>query len=178
MKTIGVIAGVSWESSIDYYRILNEEVSRRLGGLHSARIAMYSVDFEDVEGPLSAGRRDQAAAKIVEAGKSIQSAGADFFIICSNTMGMFTPDVEKATGMKGIFIADAVGKAIKEKGMKKVALLGTRFTMEETFYRNVLVERYGLEPMIPDDEGRKIVDDIIWHELCLGIIKDKYKEKL
>ena len=177
MKTIGVIAGVSWESSIDYYRILNEEVSRRLGGLHSARIAMYSVDFEDVEGPLSAGRRDQAAAKIVEAGKSIQSAGADFFIICSNTMGMFTPDVEKATGMKGIFIADAVGKAITEKGMKKVALLGTRFTMEETFYRNVLVERYGLEPMIPDDEGRKIVDDIIWHELCLGIIKDESREK-
>ena len=177
MKTIGVIAGVSWESSIDYYRILNEEVSRRLGGLHSARIAMYSVDFEDVEGPLSAGRRDQAAAKIVEAGKSIQSAGADFFIICSNTMGMFTPDVEKATGMKGIFIADAVGKAIKDKGMKRVALLGTRFTMEESFYRNVLTERYGLEPMIPDDDARKIVDGIIWQELCLGIIKDESRQK-
>ncbi len=95
MKTIGVIAGVSWESSIDYYRILNEEVSRRLGGLHSARIAMYSVDFEDVEGPLSAGRRDEAAATIVEAGKSIQSAEPIFFIICSNTMGMFTPDVKR-----------------------------------------------------------------------------------
>ncbi len=177
MKTIGVIAGVSWESSIDYYRILNEEVSRRLGGLHSAKIAMYSVDFEEVEGPLSAGRRDEAAAKIVEAGKSIQSAGADFFVICSNTIGMFTPDVEKATGMKGIFIADAVGSAIQKKGMKKVALLGTRFTMEEDFYKKVLIENYGLEPMIPDDEGRKIVDDIIWNELCVGIIRDESREK-
>ncbi len=177
MKDIGVIAGVSWESSIDYYRILNEEVSRRLGGLHSAKIAMYSVDFEEVEGPLSAGRRDEAAAKIVDAGRRVQSAGADFFVICSNTMGMFTPDVEKATGMKGIFIADAVGKAIKEKGMKKLALLGTRFTMEEDFYRKVLIENYGLEPMIPDEEGRKIVDDIIWKELCVGIIKDESREK-
>lgn len=177
MKTIGVIAGVSWESSIDYYRILNEEVSKRLGGLHSAKIAMYSVDFEEVEGPLSSGRRDEAAAKVVEAGKKIRNAGADFFVICSNTIGMFTPDVEKATGMKGIFIADAVGSAIKKRGMKKVALLGTRFTMEEDFYKKVLIDNYGLEPMIPDYEGRKIVDDIIWNELCVGIIKDESREK-
>jgi aspartate racemase len=177
MKTIGVIAGVSWESSIDYYRILNEEVSKRLGGLHSAKIAMYSVDFEEVEGPLSSGRRDEAAAKVVEAGKKIRNSGADFFVICSNTIGMFTPDVEKATGMKGIFIADAVGSAIRKRGMKKVALLGTRFTMEEDFYKKVLIDNYGLEPMIPDDEGRKIVDDIIWNELCVGIIKDESREK-
>lgn len=177
MKTIGLIAGVSWESSIDYYRILNEEISKRLGGLHSAKIAMYSVDFAEVGGPFTAGRRDEAAAKIVEAGKNIQNGGADFFAICSNTMGMFTPDVEQATGMKGIFIADAVGKAVKDKGMKKLAFLGTRFTMEEDFYRKVLVKNYGLEPIIPHDEGRKVVDDIIWKELCLGIIKDESREK-
>lgn len=177
MKTIGLIAGVSWESSIDYYRILNEEISRRLGGLHSAKIAMFSVDFAEVEGPLGAGRRDEAAARLVEAGKHIESAGADFFLICSNTMGMFTPDVEEATGMEGIFIADAVGKAIQDRGMKKPALLGTRFTMEEDFYRKVLVESYGLEPMIPDDEGRTIVDDIIWKELCLGAIKDESRQQ-
>jgi aspartate racemase len=177
VKTIGLIAGVSWESSIDYYRILNEEISRRLGGLHSAKIAMYSVDFTEVETPLSAGRREEAAAVIVDAGRRIKSAGADFFAICSNTMGMFTPDVEKATGMKGIFIADAVGKAVKDMGMKKLAFLGTRFTMEENFYKRVLIENYGLEPMIPDDENRKTVDDIIWNELCLGIIKDGSREK-
>ncbi len=177
MKTIGLIAGVSWESSIDYYRILNEEISRRLGGLHSAKIAMYSVDFTEVETPLSAGQRDEATAVIVDAGRRIKSAGADFFAICSNTMGMFTPDVEKATGMKGIFIADAIGKAIKDMGMKKVAFLGTRFTMEENFYKKVLVENYGLEPMIPDGENRKTVDDIIWNELCLGIIKDGSRDK-
>ncbi len=177
MKTIGLIAGVSWESSVDYYRVLNEEVSRRLGGLHSAKIAMYSVDFAEVEGPISAGRREEAAAVIVDAGRRIKAAGADFFAICSNTMGMFTPDVEKATGMKGLFIADAVGKAIKDMGMKKVAFLGTRFTMEENFYKRVLIENYGLEPMIPDDESRKTVDDIIWNELCLGVIKDGSREK-
>jgi aspartate racemase len=177
MKTIGLIAGVSWESSVDYYRILNEETSRKLGGLHSAKIAMYSVDFAEVGGPFTAGQKEEAAAKIVEAGENIQRAGADFFLICSNTMGMFTPDVEKATGMKGIFIADAVGKAIKNKGMKKLALLGTRFTMEGAFYKNVLVDNYGLEPLIPDAEGRKIVDDIIWKELCLGIIKDESRKK-
>lgn len=177
MKTIGLIAGVSWESSVDYYRILNEEVSRKLGGLHSAKIAMYSVDFAEVGGPFTAGQKEEAAAKIVEAGENIQRAGADFFLICSNTMGMFTPDVEKATGMKGIFIADAVGKAIKHKGMKKLALLGTRFTMEGNFYKNVLVDNYGLEPLIPDAEGRKIVDDIIWKELCLGIIKEESRKK-
>lgn len=177
MKTIGLIAGVSWESSIDYYRILNEEVSRRLGGLHSAKIAMYSVDFAEVEGPISAGRREEAAAVIVDAGRRIKGAGADFFAICSNTMGMFTPDVEKDTGMKGIFIADAVGKAIKDTGMKKLAFLGTRFTMEENFYKRVLIDNYGLEPMIPDDESRKAVDDIIWNELCLGVIKDGSRGK-
>ncbi len=177
MKTIGLVAGVSWESSVDYYRILNEEVSRRLGGLHSAKIAMYSVDFAEVEAPLTAGRREEAAAKIVEAGVNVQNAGADFFLICSNTMGMFTLDVEKSTGMKGIFIADAVGRAVRDKGMKKLALLGTRFTMEGDFYKNVLVHNYGLEPLIPDDEGRKTVDDIIWKELCLGVIKDESREK-
>jgi aspartate racemase len=177
MKTIGLVAGVSWESSVDYYRILNEEVSRRIGGLHSAKIAMYSVDLAEVEAPLSAGRREEAAAKIIEAGVNIQSAGADFFLICSNTMGMFTPDVEKATGMKGIFIADAVGKAIRDKGMKKLALLGTRFTMEGDFYKNVLIENYGLEPLVPDADGRKTVDDIIWKELCLGVTKDESRDK-
>lgn len=177
MKTTGIIAGVSWESSADYYRIINEEVSRRLGGLHSAKIAMYSVDFAEIETPLSAGRREEAAAKIVEAGKSIKQAGADFFIICSNTIGMFTPDVEKATGMPGIFIADAVGKAVKDKGMKKIALLGTRFTMEEDFYKSVLINKYGLEPLIPDAEGRKKVDDIIFKELCVGTIREESKKE-
>ena len=177
MKTIGLIAGVTWESSVDYYKILNGEIGRRLGGFHSARIAMYSVDFEEVKGPFTAGHRDKAAAKIVEAGQNIKNAGADFFVICSNTMGMFTRDVEMATGMKGIFIADAVGKAIKDRGMKKLAFLGTKFTMEEDFYKKVLVENYGLEPMIPDEEGRNIVDDIIWKELCFGVIKDESRRK-
>jgi len=140
MKTIGLIGGMSWESSLEYYRILNETVKERLGGLHSAKCIMYSVEFAEIEVLQHAGRWDEAAQKMVEAGQSLERAGADFLVLCTNTMHKLAPELEAGVSIPLLHIADATAGAIKTAGISRVGLLGTRFTMEQAFYRQRLEE--------------------------------------
>lgn len=176
MKTIGMIGGMSWESSIEYYRIINETVKEKLGGLHSAKSLMYSVDFAEIEALQHAGRWDEATQAMIEAAKHVEAGGADFVVICTNTMHKMADEVEAAIGIPLLHIADATAEAIKAKGLSKVGLLGTRFTMEEDFYRGRLVEKHGLEVLIPDGDDREIVHRIIYDELVLGEIKSESGE--
>ena len=177
MKTIGLIGGMSWESSLEYYRIINEEVKRKLGGLHSAKILMYSVDFEEIEKVQHQGKWDEATKLMVEATQRLEKGGADFVVICSNTMHKMSGEVQKNIGIPLLHIADTTAEKIKEASVKKVGLLGTKFTMEEDFYKGRLIGRYGLEVVIPDEKGRQIVHDIIYKELCLGVIKPSSKDQ-
>jgi aspartate racemase len=177
MKTIGMIGGMSWESSIEYYRILNETVKDRLGGLHSARSVMYSVDFAEIEIMQSEGRWEQATQVMVEAARHVEAGGADFLIICTNTMHKMANAVEAAIHIPLLHIADATARAVKTQGFSKIALLGTKFTMEEDFYRLRLAKKYGLEVLIPDMEDREIIHSVIYDELVLGDIKPESREK-
>jgi len=177
MKTIGLIGGMSWESSLEYYRIINEGVKRKLGGLHSAKILMYSVDFEEIEKVQHQGKWDEATKLMIEAAQRLEKGGVDFVVICSNTMHKMSGEVQKNIGIPLLHIGDATAEKIKEASFKKVGLLGTRFTMEEDFYKGRLIGRYGLEVVIPDEKGRQIVHDIIYKELCLGVIKPSSKEQ-
>jgi aspartate racemase len=178
MKTIGLIGGMSWESSLEYYRIINEEVKRKLGGLHSAKILMYSVDFEEIEKLQHQGKWDEATKLMIEAAQRLEKGGADFVVICSNTMHKMSVEVQKNIGIPLLHIGDATAEKIKEMGFKRVGLLGTRFTMEEDFYKGRLIGRYGLEVVLPDEKGRQIVHDIIYKELCLGVIKISSKDQI
>jgi len=175
MKTIGLIGGMSWESSLEYYRIINEEVKRKLGGLHSAKILMYSVDFEEIEKVQHQGKWDEATKLMIGAAQRLEKGGVDFVVICSNTMHKMSGEVQKNIGVPLLHIGDATAEKIKEVSFKKVGLLGTRFTMEEDFYKRRLTGRYGLEVVIPDEKGRQLVHDIIYKELCLGMIKPSSK---
>ena len=179
MKTIGMIGGMSWESSIEYYRIINETVKEKLGGLHSAKSLMYSVDFAEIEALQHAGRWDKATQAMIEAARHIEAGGADFVVICTNTMHKMANQVEAAIGIPLLHIADATAEAIKAQGLSKVGLLGTKYTMEGDFYRGRLVEKHGLDVLIPEAEDREIVHRIIYDELVLGEIKseslDAYK---
>jgi aspartate racemase len=177
MKTIGMIGGMSWESSIEYYRILNETVKDRLGGLHSARSVMYSVDFAEIEIMQSEGRWEQATQVMIEAARHVEAGGADFLIICTNTMHKMANAVEAAIHIPLLHIADATARAVKTQGFSKIALLGTKFTMEEDFYRLRLAKKYGLEVLIPDMEDREIIHSVIYDELVLGDIKPESREK-
>jgi aspartate racemase len=180
MKTIGLIGGMSWESSVEYYRIINQEVSRRLGGLHSAKIMMYSVDFGEIEGLMREGRWEEIGDHVAKIAKTIEGAGADVILLCTNTVHKVASWIESATRVPFIHIADAAGEEISRKALKKVGLLGTRYTMEEDFYKNRLTEKFGLSVLIPPDEKRGIVNEVIFNELCQGIIKksstDQFKE--
>jgi aspartate racemase len=177
MKTIGLIGGMSWESSLEYYRIINEEVKRKLGGLHSAKILMYSVDFEEIEKVQHQGKWDEATKLMIEAARRLEKGGVDFVVICSNTMHKMSGEVQNNIGIPLLHIGDATAEKIKEASFKKVGLLGTRFTMEEDFYKGRLIGRYGLEVVLPDEKGRQIVHDIIYKELCLGVIKPSSKDQ-
>jgi aspartate racemase len=177
MKTIGMIGGMSWESSIEYYRILNETVKDRLGGLHSARSVMYSVDFAEIEIMQSEGHWEQATQVMVEAARHVEAGGADFLVICTNTMHKMADAVEAAIHIPLLHIADATARAVKTQGFSKIALLGTKFTMEEDFYRLRLAKKYGLEVLIPDMEDREIIHSVIYDELVLGDIKPESREK-
>ncbi len=176
MKTIGLIGGMSWESSIEYYRILNEEVKNRLGGLHSAQCLMYSVDFAEFEVLQREGRWDEGAEKMVAAGRRLEAGGADFIVICTNTMHKSTDVMEAQLHIPILHIADAAAEAVKAAGLRKVALLGTRFTMEGDFYCGRLAQRHGLDVLIPDEADRQVVHDVIYHELCLGIIRPESRQ--
>ena len=176
MKTIGMIGGMSWESSIEYYRIINQTVKEKLGGLHSAQSLMYSVDFAEIEILQNEGRWDEATQAMIEAAQHVEAGGADFVIICTNTMHKMADEVGAAIGIPLLHIADATAGAIKAQGLSKIGLLGTRFTMEEDFYRGRLVEKHGLEVLIPEAEDREIVHRVIYDELVLGEIKPESRE--
>lgn len=172
MKRIGLLGGMSWESSLEYYRILNETVKEKLGESHSANCLMYSFDFHEVERLQHEGRWKELADLMVKEAVNLKAAGAQCIVICTNTMHLMAPDIERATGLKVVHIADAAGEEIKRRGARKVLLLGTKFTMEGDFYRERL-EQKGIEVVIPDEKDRQIVHDIIYKELILGQINEE-----
>lgn len=171
MKTIGLLGGMSWESTIPYYRQINQHIKQQLGGLHSAKIILYSVDFADIEALQRSGDWDRAGELLAEAAVKLQAAGADCLVLCTNTMHKVAAVIETAVTIPLLHIADATAEAIQLAGLKKVALLGTRFTMEQDFYKKRLTESYGLEVLVPDEESRALVHQVIYQELCLGLVK-------
>jgi aspartate racemase len=177
MKTIGLIGGMSWESTVDYYRYLNEGVKESLGGLSSAKIILYSYNFSEVEVMQHSGDWDGLTKDMVEKATKLQEAGADMIAICTNTMHKMAPDIEKAVNIPLIHIADAAGAIIKERGQKKVALLGTNFTMNGDFYKGRIKEKFDIEVIVPNEEDKQIVHNIIYDELCKGVIKEESKSK-
>lgn len=176
MKTIGLIGGMSWESTVSYYRAINEEIKRRLGGLHSAKIVLYSVDFHDIERLQHAGDWDAAGDLLAQAARSLQAAGADFLVLCTNTMHKVATHIEQAVAIPLLHIADPTAEAIKNAGHSTVGLLGTRFTMEQAFYRDRLQAQHGLQVLVPDDDDRETVHRIIYDELCLGVVKPESRD--
>jgi aspartate racemase len=172
MKTIGLIGGMSWESTVPYYRHINETVRARLGGLHSARAVLYSVDFHDIEQLQRAGDWETAGRMLADAARRLQAAGAEGIVLCTNTMHKVAPAIEAACPLPLLHIADPTAHAIRAAGLHTVGLLGTRFTMEQDFYRERLARRHGLAVLTPDLDDRTIVHRIIYEELCVGIISD------
>jgi aspartate racemase len=170
MKTIGLIGGMSWESTIPYYREINETIRSRLGGLHSAKIALYSVDFQEIEQLQRSGDWETAGCLLAEAARSLHRAGADFIVIGANTMHKVAPAVASAVDIPLLHVVDCVAQEIKNPHCSKVGLLGTRFTMEQDFYKNRLIERHGIEVLIPNAIQRERVHRIIYDELCVGNI--------
>ena len=177
MKTIGLIGGLSWESSIEYYRIINETVRERIGGLHSADCLMYSFNFAEIEALQAAGDWETASHRMIAAARQVERGGAECLIICSNTMHRMADDVQNAVDIPLIHIADATAEAIKKQGMSTIGLLGTRYTMEQDFYKGRLENRHDLNVVIPDDDGRTIVHDIIYNELVQGEVNETSREK-
>lgn len=171
MKTIGLIGGMSWESTIPYYRQINQRIKQQLGGLHSAKIILYSVDFAEIEQLQRSGDWHKAGEVLADAAFKLQAAGADCVVLCTNTMHKVATSIEAAVTIPLLHIADATAEAIQQAGMKKVALLGTRFTMEQDFYKKRLTELYALEVLVPDEAARAGVHQVIYQELCLGIVK-------
>lgn len=170
MKTIGLIGGMSWESTVPYYRIVNETIKAELGGLHSAKVILFSVDFHDIERLQHAGEWEKAGAMLADAARALEAAGADFLVLCTNTMHKVAADIEAAVAIPLFHIADPTAHAIRQAGHRTVGLLGTRFTMEQPFYRDRLRERHGLRVIVPDQADRDAVHRIIYDELCLGIV--------
>lgn len=177
MKTIGLIGGMSWESSQEYYRIINQEMRARLGGAHSAKSLMWSMDFGEIEQLQHEGKWEELTKLMIEAAQNLENGGADFILICTNTMHKMAADVESATSIPLIHIADPTAEKIKAAGLTKVGLLGTAFTMEQDFYKGRLVSKHGLEVLVPDDADRKTVHDIIYHELVVGEVRNASREK-
>jgi len=175
MKTIGLIGGMSWESSVEYYRILNQTIGEKLGGLHSAKSLMYSVDFAEIEVLQHQGKWQEASKILIAAAKNLENGGADFIILCTNTMHKVTDEIQATIHIPLLHIADATAQKITSLGLKKIGLLGTRFTMEEDFYKGRLINKYGLEVIIPNSPDREIVHRVIYDELCLGIINPASK---
>ncbi len=175
MKVIGMIGGMSWESSIEYYRLINEAVKERLGGLHSARSVMVSVDFAEIEALQHAGSWEAATRLMIEAARSVEAGGADFLIICTNTMHKMADAVQQSIGIPLLHIADATGDAIQARGLRRLGLLGTRFTMEQAFYRGRLEEKHALQVLIPGPADREIVHRVIYDELVLGRVEPASK---
>lgn len=177
MKTIGLLGGMSWESTVTYYRLINEGVKAALGDLHSAEIAMYSIDFEPMEQLQRSGDWDASAQILVNAAKGVQAAGADFLLICTNTMHIVAPQIEQAVDIPLLHIADATAQALSADGLETVGLLGTAFTMEQDFYKGRLEEKHGLTVLIPEDDGRADVHRVIYEELCRGQVNADSRQR-
>jgi len=175
MKTIGLIGGMSWESSAEYYRIINKTVHARLGGFHSAKSVMISVDFAEIEILQQQGRWQDAAVLLAGAARSLEMAGADFVVLCTNTMHKLADEIEASIHIPFLHIADATAEVIQAVGVQKIGLLGTRFTMEEPFYKGRLTEKYGLEVVTPEAVDREIVHGVIYDELVKGVIRPESK---
>ncbi|MCL7962498.1 MAG: aspartate/glutamate racemase family protein [marine benthic group bacterium] len=178
MRTIGLLGGMSWESTVPYYREINRVVAERLGGFHSARIVMWSVDFHDLEAFASAGDWADAGRILADRARRIEAAGADFLVLCTNTMHRVAPDIEAAIDIPLLHIADAVAAAVLEDGIRTVGLLGTRFTMDGPFYRERLSFRHGLEVLVPPEDQRTTVDEVIFSELVHGEISEASRLRL
>ncbi len=176
MKTLGLIGGMSWESTIPYYRIINEAVKERLGGLHSARLILYSVDFAEIEACQAAGDWAKSAEIMADAAVKLQQAGADYIVICTNTMHKVVPEMLPKLQIPVIHIADATAAALKKKGIRKAALLGTKYTMTQDFYKQRLADN-GIEVVVPEADDIEIVNDVIYNELCRGEIKESSRKK-
>lgn len=172
MKTIGLLGGMSWESSLEYYRLINQLVKHRLGGLHSAQCLMYSYDFAEIEAMQHANEWAKLTQKMVDGVRRLQDGGADFLVICTNTMHRMADEIEETTRMPLLHIADATAGTIKTWGLKTVGLLGTKFTMTGDFYRKRLEERHNLKVLIPNENDRETVHRIIYKELVVGEIRD------
>jgi len=177
VKTIGLIGGMSWESTLPYYRQINETIKERLGGLHSAKIVLYSVDFHEIERLQHAGDWEASGAILADAARSLEAAGAAFLVLCTNTMHKVASSIEAAVAIPLFHIADPTATEIKRAGHSTVGLLGTRFTMEQAFYRARLSESHGLRVIVPDSEDREIIHRIIYEELCLGVVKPKSRSE-
>lgn len=178
MRVIGLLGGMSWESTVEYYRIINQEIRRRLGRQHSARILLYSVDFEPIERLNSAGDWAESGRILAEQAKRLERGGADFILVCSNTMHKVVPQVEANISIPLVHIADATAVRVRDAGLVRVGLLGTRFTMGEEFYRLRLTERYELEVLVPKERDRALVDRVIFEELCQGKVLARSREEL
>lgn len=176
MKTIGLIGGMSWESTVTYYQLINEAVKKSLGGLHSAKILLYSVDFQEIEECQTRGDWEKSARILGDAAKGLEGAGADCIVICTNTMHKVAPQIGERVSIPILHIAEATAEALIESGISRVLLLGTRYTMQQDFYKEKLVER-GIEVMVPGDEDMEIVNRIIFGELCLGVISEESRKE-
>ncbi|CAG7658806.1 aspartate/glutamate racemase family protein [Paenibacillus allorhizosphaerae] len=176
MKTIGLIGGMSWESSLLYYQIINEYVKERLGGHNSAKSLMYSVNFQEIKTLQHQGNWGEATKIMIDSAQKLEMAGADLIVICTNTMHKMAQEVEGSVSIPLIHIADSTAIEIVKDGINKVALLGTAFTMEQDFYKGRLTEKFGLEVIVPNEADRLVIHDIIYQELCLGIIKEDSKQ--
>jgi len=172
-----MIGGMSWESSLEYYRIMNQAVKEKLGGFHSAPCILYSVDFDDVEKLQHQGDWESLTRLMIEAAQRVKKAGADFLLICTNTMHKMADEVQRAVRIPLLHIADVTAGAVKANGQSRVGLLGTKFTMEQDFYKGRLKEIHGLDVLIPEDKERQVIHDILYNELCLGEIKELSREK-
>lgn len=170
MKTIGLIGGMSWESTATYYQIINQVINKQLGGLHSAKCVLYSVDFQEIEQCQSSNDWQKSAQILLQAALSLQKAGADFIVICTNTMHKVVPQIIPYLHIPILHIAEMTVKALKKQNMTRIALLGTKYTMEQHFYREIIIQ-HGIEVIIPDELDRQIINDIIFKELCRGVIK-------
>ena len=168
MKTIGLIGGMSWESTVPYYKVVNQIVKEHLGGLHSAKVILYSVDFSEIEEMQRSNDWTAAGELLAKAAISLQSAGADFLVLCTNTMHRVAADIEAAVAIPLLHIADSTAEAVKASKHKTVGLIGTRFTMEDSFYKDRLVNRHDLQVLVPNPDDRKVIHRIIYEELCVG----------
>lgn len=176
MKIIGLLGGMSWESTVTYYQLINEAVKEKLGGLHSAKILLYSVDFQEIEACQAAGDWERSAEILADGAKRLQAAGADFLVICTNTMHKVAPQIESQIQIPILHIAEATAEELNSKRIKKAALLGTKYTMQQDFYKQKL-KLQGIEVLIPEEEDMELVNRVIYEELCLGIIREESRKE-